>query len=66
MLAKRLALPEAKHPAPGVSRVVDVIGLAPDLVARVRQARADGTFPRSLFDADLQALAALANEQGPT
>jgi len=66
MLSKRVARLEAKRPAPGVPRVVNMIGLAPDLVALVMQAKADGTFPRSLCDADLQLLVALANEQGPT
>ena len=66
MLGKRLARLEAKRPAPGLSRVVDMIGLAPDLVARLIQAKADGTFPRSLCDADLEALVDLANEQGAT
>jgi hypothetical protein len=28
------------------------------------QAKADGTFPRSICDADLEALVALADEQG--
>jgi len=66
MLGKRLARLEAKRPAPGLSRVVDMIGLAPDLVARLIQAKADGTFPRSLCDADLEALVDLTNEQGAT
>jgi hypothetical protein len=53
MLGKRLARLEAKRPALGVSPPLDLIGLAPDVVARVMQAKADGTFPRGLCDADL-------------
>jgi len=64
MLAKRLARLEAKRLAPGVARVVDLIGLAPDLVARVMQAKADGTFARSPCDADLQALVAWPMNRG--
>jgi hypothetical protein len=64
MLGKRLARLEAKRPALGVSPPLDLIGLAPDVVARVMQAKADGTFPRSLCDADLKALVALGDELG--
>ena len=66
MLTKRLARMEANRPAPGVSFAVDMAGLAADVVARVVQAKADGTFPQSLCNADLQAVLALANEQGAT
>ena len=64
MLGKRLARVEAKRPALGVSPPLDLIGLASDVVARLMQAKADGTFPRSLCDTDLEALVALADEQG--
>ena len=64
MLGKRLARLEAKRPALGVSPPLDLIGLAPDVLTRVMQAKADGTFPRGLCDADLEALVALADEQG--
>jgi len=66
MLGKRLARLEANRPAPGLSCTVDMTALAPDVVARVMQAKADGTFPQSLCDADLQALVDLTNEQGAT
>ena len=66
MLARRLARLEANRPAPGVSFAVDMAGLAADVAARVVQAKADDTFPQSLCDADLQAVLALANEQGAT
>ena len=39
MLGKRLARLEAKRPALGVSPPLDLIGLAPDVVARVMQAK---------------------------
>jgi len=35
-----------------------MIVLAPNLVARITAAKADGTFPHGLSDADLQAMAA--------
>ena len=66
MLAKRLARLEANRPALGADVPFDMAGLAPDVVARVMQAKVDGTFPRSLCDADLEALVDLANEQGAT
>jgi len=56
MLGKRLARLEANRPALGVSCTVDIIGLASDVVARVTQATADGGFPQSLCDADLEAI----------
>jgi hypothetical protein len=64
MLGKRLARLEAKRPALGVSPPLDLIGLAPDVAARFMAAKAQGTFPRSLCDTDLEALVALADEQG--
>ena len=66
MLGKRLARLEANRPALGVSSLLDLTGLAPDVVARVTAAMADGGFPESLGDADLQALVDLTNEQGAT
>jgi len=66
MLGKRLARLEAIRPALGASPPFDMAGLAPDVVARVTAAMADGGFPQSLGDADLQALVDLANEQGAT
>lgn len=66
MLAKRMARLEASRPAPGVSFTLDMAGLAADVEARVAQAKADGTFPQSLCNADLQAVLTLANEQGAT
>ena len=66
MLGKRLARLEANRPALGASPQFDMAGLAPDVVARMMQAKADGTFPRGLSNADLQALVDLANQQGAT
>jgi len=66
MLGKRLARLEANRPAPGASLPPDLVGLPRDVAARVMQAKADGTFPRSLCDADLEAMVALADEQGAT
>ena len=64
MLSKRLVSLGRSRPALGASPLLDLVGLAPDVVARVMQAKADGGFPRSLCDADLEALLALANVQG--
>jgi len=64
MLGRRLARLEANRPALGASSPLDLTGLAPDVVARVMQAKADDTFPQGLSDADLEALVAMANEQG--
>ena len=66
MLGKRLARLEANRPALGISCTVDMSGLAPDVVARITAAMADGTFPQSLGDSDLEALVALANDRGAT
>jgi len=63
MLSKRLARLEANRLAPGALPPLDMAGLAPDVLARITAAMADGTFPRSLCDADLQALLDLANQQ---
>jgi len=64
MLSKRLVSLERSRPALGKSSPLDLTGLAPDVVARVMQAKADDTFPQGLSDADLEALLALANVQG--
>ena len=64
MLGKRLARLEANRPAPGAPLPLDLVGLAPDVALRVMQAKANGTFPRSLCDADLEALVALGDELG--
>jgi hypothetical protein len=63
MLGKRLARLEANCPALGLTPPPDLVGLAYGVLARVMQAKADGTFPRSLCDADLEALVALADQQ---
>jgi len=65
-LSTRLVSLEISRPALSASPSLDLAGLAPDAVARVIQAKADGTFPRSSGGADLEALVALANEQGAT
>jgi len=62
VLLKGLARLEANRPAPGALPLLDLAGLAPDVVALVTGLMADGTFPRGLSDADLQALVSLANE----
>jgi len=36
------------------------------VAARIMAAKADGTFPQALSDADLEALVALADAQGAT
>ena len=64
MLGKRLARLEANRPALDADLPLDLAGLAPDVAARIMAAKAQGTFPRSLCDADLHALVALADEQG--
>jgi len=64
MLGKRLARLERNRPSLDADVPLDLKGLAPDVVARVMQAKADGTFPRSLCDADLEALVALGDELG--
>jgi len=64
ILRKRLDRLERNRPALGASPPFDMAGLAADVVARVTAAMADGTFPQSLGDADLQALVDLANQQG--
>ena len=62
MLSKRLARLEEHRPAPGALAPLDMAGFAPDVLARITAATADGDFPQSLSDADLQALVDLANE----
>ena len=66
MLGKRLARLERNRPALGADVPLDLSGLAPDMSARITAAMADGTFPQSLGDADLQALVDLTNGQGAT
>lgn len=63
-LRKRLDRLERNRPALGASPPFDMAGLAPDVVASVMQAKADGTFSQGLSDADLQALVDLADAQG--
>ena len=55
---------ERIRPALGISPTLDLARLSPDMLARITAAKADGTFPRGLCDADLHALVALADEQG--
>ena len=64
MLGKRLARVEAKRPSLDADVPLDLKGLPRDVAARIMAAKAQGTFPRSLCDADLHALVALADEQG--
>lgn len=61
MLTKRLAKLEANRPALGLSAPLCLLGLDPDVLARVMQAKADGTYPQSLCEADLAELLALAD-----
>jgi len=61
MLSKRLARLEANRPALGASAPLDLSGLATDASARITAAMADGTFPQSLGDADLEAILHLAD-----
>jgi len=65
-LRTRLARLERNRPALGADVPPDLKALPRDVAARVMQAKADGTFPRSLCDADLEAMVALADEQGAT
>ena len=57
MLSKRLARLEAKRPAPGDQKPLDMEALPRDVAARIMAALAEGAFPQRLFDADLQATA---------
>jgi len=63
-LRNRLGRLESNRPALGADAPLDLVGLAPDLVARVMQAKADGTFPQSFSDADLQTLVDLTANAG--
>jgi len=58
MLSKRLARLEAKRPAPGDQKPLDMEALPRAVAARIMAAKADGTFPQGLSDADLQAMVA--------
>jgi hypothetical protein len=63
-LHTRLARLERNRPALDAVVPFELIGLAPDVAARFMAAKAQGTFPRSLCDADLEALVALGDELG--
>tara|TARA_R110002072_G_scaffold297547_1_gene470513 strand:- start:1686 stop:1889 length:204 start_codon:yes stop_codon:yes gene_type:complete len=60
----RLKKLERIRPSRSLSPPLDLVGLPSDVVARVTLAKAEGTFPQSLCDADLEALVALADQQG--
>lgn len=60
----RLKKLERIRPSRGLSPPLDLVQLPPDVVARVMLAKAEGNFPQSLCDADLEALVALADQQG--
>ncbi len=60
-LRKRIDQIERNRPVLGLSAPLWLVGLAPDVLARVMQAKADGTFPQSLCAADLEELAALTD-----
>ena len=64
ILRKRLDWLERNRPVLGANVPPDLKALPRDVAARVIQAKADGTFPRSLCDADLEAVVALADMQG--
>ena len=64
MLGKRVARLEGNRPSLDADVPLDLKGLPRDVAARIMAAKAQGTFPRSLCDADLEALVALADEQG--
>jgi hypothetical protein len=64
MLSERIVRLEPNRPALGPSQPLDLVALAPDVMARVMLAKAQGTFPRGLCDADLEAFVALTEEQG--
>jgi len=65
-LRARLARLERTRPALGADVPLDLKGLPRDVAARIMGATAQGTFPRGLCDADLEALVALADQQGAT
>ncbi len=62
MLAKRLAGLEARSPATG-QPPLELVGIPAAVAARIMRAEAEGSFPQSLCDADLEAILALADEQ---
>jgi hypothetical protein len=64
MLGKRVARLERNRPALDADVPLDLKGLPRDMAARIMAAKAQGTFPRSLCDSDLEALVALADEEG--
>ena len=64
ILRTRLARLERNRPSLDADVPLDLKGLPRDVAARIMAAKAQGTFPRSLCDADLHALVALADEQG--
>ena len=64
MLGKRVARLERNRPSLDADVPLDLKGLPRDVAARIMAAKAQGTFPRSLCDADLHALVALADKQG--
>jgi len=64
ILRKRIDRLERNRPALDADVPFELIGLAPDVAARFMAAKAQGTFPRSLCDADLHALVALGDELG--
>ena len=64
MLGKRLARLERNRPSLDADVPLDLKGLPRDMAARIMAAKAQGTFPRSLCDSDLEALVALADEEG--
>ena len=64
MLGKRVARLERNRPALDADVPLDLNGLPRDMAARIMAAKAQGTFPRSLCDSDLEALVALADEEG--
>jgi len=64
MLGKRVARLERNRPSLDADVPLDLKGLPRDVAARIMAAKAQGTFPRSLCDADLHALVALGDELG--
>lgn len=60
MLAKRLAKLEARQSARADATALWQASLPADLLGRIAQAQAEGTFPQSLASADLEALDAFA------
>ena len=64
MLGKRVARLERNRPALDADVPLDLKGLPRDMAARIMAAKAQGTFPRSFCDSDLEALVALADEEG--